>query len=89
MVMIEAMACGTPVVALNAGSVPEVVEDGVTGFICEHPSELADAIRKVGRIDPAACRRRVVEHFDVSAMSEGYAAAYHHAIRKAATAASR
>ena len=89
MVMIEAMACGTPVVALNCGSVPEVVEDGVTGFVCEHPSELADAIRLVEHLDPAACRRRVVENFGVSTMSEGYADAYHLAIRKAATALAR
>ena len=67
----------------------DFVEAGVTGFICDHPSELAAAIRAVDQLDPAACRRRVVENFDVSAMSEGYAEAYELAIRKAATASAR
>jgi glycosyltransferase involved in cell wall biosynthesis len=89
MVMIESMVCGTPVVALNSGSVPEVIEHGVTGFVCEQPSDLADAIRLVGHLDPAACRRRVVENFDVSAMSQGYTDAYQLAIRKAATVSVR
>ena len=61
MVMIEAMACGTPVVALNRGSVPEIVVDGVTGFVRDDPADLAAAMDKVGGIDPAAlpaARRR-------------------------------
>src|SRR5918997_939493 len=51
-VMVEAMACGTPVVALNAGSVPEVVVDGLTGYICDRPEELPAAIRRVDALDP-------------------------------------
>jgi glycosyltransferase involved in cell wall biosynthesis len=76
MVMIEAMACGTPVVALRRGSVPEIVTDGVTGFIRDHPSELAAAINQAGEIDPAACRRHVEKHFDVSIMAAGYESVY-------------
>ncbi|MET9323552.1 glycosyltransferase family 4 protein [Streptomyces sp. NPDC003038] len=76
MVMIEAMACGTPVVALRRGSVPEIVEHGVTGYICDHPAELADAVRCVDRLSPRACRRRVLEHFDTAQMTSGYASLY-------------
>jgi glycosyltransferase involved in cell wall biosynthesis len=75
-VMVEAMACGTPVVALRAGSVPKVVEDGVTGFICDSPEELPAAIERVGEIDARACRERALEHFGVEAMVSGYESAY-------------
>jgi glycosyltransferase involved in cell wall biosynthesis len=76
LVMIEAMACGTPVVALNDGSVPEVVVDGTTGIICGTAEELAAAIPKAERLRPAACRAHVAEHFDVSVMAEGYERVY-------------
>jgi glycosyltransferase involved in cell wall biosynthesis len=76
MVMIEAMACGTPVVALNRGSVPEIVVDGVTGFVRDDPADLAAAIDKAGGIDPAACRRHVEEHFDAPIMAAGYECVY-------------
>lgn len=54
MVMTEAMACGTPVVALSRGAVSEIVIDGLTGVLCHHPSELASALADVTRIDPVA-----------------------------------
>ncbi|HEY2241626.1 MAG TPA: glycosyltransferase family 4 protein [Streptosporangiaceae bacterium] len=76
MVMIEAMACGTPVVALNRGSVPEVVADGVTGFILDDPAAMPAAIRKAADLDPAACRRHVEQYFDVAVMAEGYERVY-------------
>lgn len=76
LVMIEAMACGTPVVALRRGSVPEVVADGVTGFVRDDPAELPAAIDAAGGIDPAACRRRVEDRFDVESMAAGYERAY-------------
>jgi glycosyltransferase involved in cell wall biosynthesis len=79
MVMIEAMACGTPVVALRAGSVPEVVAHGRTGLICDHPEQLPAALAKVDQIDPAACRQRVVEYFNVDRLASGYEAAYRYA----------
>jgi len=75
-VMVEAMACGTPVVALRRGSVPEVVADGVTGFVRDDVEELAAAIGKVGELDPAACRRHVKERFDVPVMVAGYEEVY-------------
>ncbi|MEV8531591.1 glycosyltransferase family 4 protein [Streptomyces sp. NPDC051211] len=77
MVMIEAMACGTPVVALRRGSVPEIVEHGVTGYICDHPSELAHAIQSVDRLSARDCRRRVLDRFDVTGMAAAYESLYH------------
>jgi glycosyltransferase involved in cell wall biosynthesis len=76
MVMIEAMACGTPVVALNRGSVPEVVIDGVTGCVRDDPADLPAAIEQAGHLDPADCRRHVEEHFDATAMAAGYERVY-------------
>lgn len=63
MLMIEAMACGTPVVALRGGTVSEVVMDCVTGFVCDRPDELPDAIAKAHTLAPAACRQHVATHF--------------------------
>ena len=82
-VMVEAMACGTPVVALRAGSVPEVVADGLTGYICDQPSELPAAIARVGALDTKACRQHVFDRFDVPDMVDGYEAVYRRAIAAA------
>lgn len=76
MVMIEAMACGTPVVALRGGAVPEVVVDCVTGFICDSPAELPEAIYKASTINPATCRRHVAAHFAVGQFGSGYERIY-------------
>jgi glycosyltransferase involved in cell wall biosynthesis len=86
MVMIESMACGTPVVALRRGSVPEVVVDGVTGFVRDHVTELPAAIDLVGELDAAACRRHVERYFDVSVMTSGYERVYAGAARPAGAA---
>jgi glycosyltransferase involved in cell wall biosynthesis len=86
MVMIEAMACGTPVVALRGGAVPEVVVDGVTGYICDKPEELPGALRALDRIDADACRRRVEDHFDVDGLGAGYEAAYRTVLARALAA---
>jgi glycosyltransferase involved in cell wall biosynthesis len=80
MVMIEAMACGTPVVALRRGAVSEVVVDGVTGLIRDEPAELVPALREVSRLRPADCRRHVAVHFGVDSLGRGYEAAYHAAM---------
>jgi glycosyltransferase involved in cell wall biosynthesis len=76
MVMIEAMACGTPVVALGRGSVPEVVVHEETGFVVQDAADLPRAIRSVSDIDPAACRRHVEERFDLDVMAAGYERVY-------------
>jgi glycosyltransferase involved in cell wall biosynthesis len=80
MVMIEAMALGVPVVALRRGSVPEVVEDGVTGFVRDTPDDLPDALLQVGELDPDACVRRVHRLFSARRMAERYERAYRAAI---------
>jgi glycosyltransferase involved in cell wall biosynthesis len=76
MVMIEAMACGTPVVALRAGSVPEVVVHGTTGLICDDVAELPAAIDEAGSIDPVACRTHVAQNFTSERLARGYTRAY-------------
>jgi glycosyltransferase involved in cell wall biosynthesis len=86
LVMIEAMACGTPVVARPCGSVPEVVVDGRTGFLGSSLIELADAVKRIDEIDRAECRRHVEERFSVGRMAEDYEAVYRRlgALRRAA-----
>lgn len=80
MVMIEAMVCGTPVVALRGGAVAEVVTDGVTGLICDRPDQLPAALSQVAALDPHACRADVVERFSAERMAEGYVALYRRAL---------
>ncbi len=80
MVMIEAMASGTPVVALRHGSVPEVVRDGVTGFICDHPAELPDALHRVDQLDPADCVACVRNAFSAELMASRYEQVYRRAM---------
>lgn len=76
LVMIEAMACGTPVIAFNRGSVPEVVKDGVTGFIVDDIAGMVSAIKKIDQIDRAACRKHIEENFTVEKMVDGYEEIY-------------
>jgi glycosyltransferase involved in cell wall biosynthesis len=76
LVMIEAMACGTPVVALRRGAVPEVIADGQTGIIADDPADLPDAIAQARDLDPALCRKYVETHFTVEVMGAGYEAVY-------------
>jgi len=73
MVLVEAMACGTPVLATNRGAVSEIVRDGVTGFVRDTPAELAPMIGRIGEIDRAACRSHVTEHFSSAALARSYA----------------
>jgi glycosyltransferase involved in cell wall biosynthesis len=76
LVMVEAMACGTPVIALRRGSVPEVVEHGVTGFICDDESEMVEAIGRIDEIDRARCRAVAEERFSPDRMAEQYLELY-------------
>jgi glycosyltransferase involved in cell wall biosynthesis len=80
-VMVEAMACGTPVVALRRGSVPEVVSDGVTGLVRDDLAELPAAIDRADLLDPEACRGHVAARFDVAGMVSGYEAIFRRALR--------
>jgi glycosyltransferase involved in cell wall biosynthesis len=76
LVMIEAMACGTPVVALRRGAAPEVILPGQTGVIVDHPSELAGAIDEARRLDPWICRKHVQQNFTTDLMAAAYEAVY-------------
>ena len=76
LVMIESMACGTPVIAYRSGSVPEVVDDGVTGFIVGSIDESVEAVRRLGELDRGAVRRRFDERFTAERMVHDYLAIY-------------
>ncbi len=76
LVMPEALACGTPVLALRQGSVPEVLEDGVTGFICDTEDELVDAVGRIGELDRRRCRAEAERRFSPSVMAEQYERIY-------------
>jgi glycosyltransferase involved in cell wall biosynthesis len=76
LVMTEAMACGTPVVAWHNGSAAEVVADGVTGFIVESVEEMAAAVDRVGELDPRAMRAWVEQRFSADTMVAGYERVY-------------
>jgi glycosyltransferase involved in cell wall biosynthesis len=74
--MIEAMACGTPVVAYNRGSVPEVVEDGLTGFVVEDELSAINAVRRLHQLPRQAIRARFEERFTARLMAKEYLATY-------------
>ena len=76
LVMIEAMACGTPVVAFNCGSVPEVIDDGVTGFIVNDIDEAVAAVGKVHTLDRARVRATFDRRFTARRMAEDYVELY-------------
>ncbi|HEY1372246.1 MAG TPA: glycosyltransferase family 4 protein [Candidatus Binatia bacterium] len=76
MVVAEAMAAGTPVLAYPRGSMPELIKHGETGFIAQDEDDMVDAVRSVGNIDRARCRAWVAEGFSVARMIDGYEAVY-------------
>jgi len=76
LVMIEAMACGTPVIAFRRGSVPEIVVDGQTGFIVKNEPEMIKAIKRIGSIKREKCRARVEENFTTKLMADKYEKVY-------------
>ena len=77
LVMIEAMACGVPVIAFNRGSVPEIVEDGVTGFVVEDETSAAGAVREIGSLSRSPWSgRRSEQRFTARRMAEDYLRLY-------------
>jgi len=84
LVMIEAMACGVPVVAFRGGSVSEVVDDGVTGFIVETVDEAIRATCDIGRLDRRVCRETFERRFSVTRMAADYLELYEQMIAQRA-----
>ena len=76
LVMIEAMACGTPVIAFNRGSVPEVIDDGVTGFIVEDETGAIGAVDRLGHLSRVKIRQRFEERFTSRRMAQDYLSVY-------------
>lgn len=76
LVMIEAMASGTPVIAFRRGSVPEVIEDGKTGFIVDTAEEAVKAVKKISSLDRSDCRKLVEEKFTLKIMVDRYEKLY-------------
>jgi len=74
--VVESMACGTPVIAFARGSMPEIIEDGVTGFLVHGLDEMVHAVPKIQDLDRRQCRRRVEERFSVDRMVEDYIRVY-------------
>ncbi|ONI87729.1 glycosyltransferase [Saccharothrix sp. ALI-22-I] len=82
MVMVEAMACGTPVVACPRGSVPEVVTHGVTGFVCDDHESLVAALHRVDELSADRCRAEAASRFDIGTMAARYERVYRTAVAK-------
>jgi glycosyltransferase involved in cell wall biosynthesis len=76
LVLIEALACGTPVLAYHRGSIPEVIEDGTTGFVCENLSAMVASVERLGGIDRRRCRASFEERFTADRMARDYVALY-------------
>lgn len=76
LVMIEAMACGTPTIAFRHGSVPEIIEDGVNGYIVDTVEEAVEAVKKVDKLDRRVCREVFETRFTSTSMAEGYLEVY-------------
>jgi glycosyltransferase involved in cell wall biosynthesis len=74
--VIEAMACGTPVIACNRGSMPELIEHGVTGFLVDNLDQAVDAVARIDELDRSACRAAVAARFTVDHMVDRYLALY-------------
>jgi glycosyltransferase involved in cell wall biosynthesis len=82
LVMIEAMACGTPVIAFRMGSVPEVMEDGVTGFVVEDVDSAVKAVELIPTVSRLGCRRYFDEHFTSARMALDYLNIYRKLIQE-------
>ncbi len=78
LVIVESMACGTPVIAYNRGAIPELIEDEKTGYVVESMNDMADAVKNAGRIKPEDCRQRVIERFSAERMADDYLQLYKH-----------
>jgi glycosyltransferase involved in cell wall biosynthesis len=82
LVMIEAMACGTPVIACPNGAAPEIVETGSTGFLCSDPAELVAAIHRVDQLSRDACRAAIIQRFSTARMVADHLALYQEVVAR-------
>lgn len=80
LVMIEAMACGTPVIATPRGAVPEVVRDGVNGFLASDVDGMVEAVGRLGTLSAEACRADVASRYSAAVMTDGYEAIYNRVV---------
>ena len=80
--MVEAMACGVPVIAIGRGSVPEVVVDGVTGFIVTGLDTATAAVHRIHELDRLAARKHIEDHFSAERMTDGYLRVYQEVRRR-------
>ncbi len=80
--LIEAMACGCPVVAFDKGSIPEIIKTGETGYVVHDVETMIEAVRNIAAIDRAACRAHALRHFGASQMTDGYEAVYKKILEK-------
>ena len=76
LVMVESMACGTPPIAMRRGAAPEIIVDGVTGYLVDSPQDMVPVVDRASEIDPLACRRHVEACFSVDRMVDQYVALY-------------
>lgn len=83
LVLIEAMACGCPVIAFNKGSIPELVNNGQTGYVVSDAEEMAEAIIKIDQIDRAQCRKHALQNFSAEKMTDGYEEIYYRILSRA------
>jgi glycosyltransferase involved in cell wall biosynthesis len=86
MAVIEALACGTPVIAMNHGAMPEIIEHGVNGFLANNEKEFEEYMRRIDEIDPAKCRQSVAKKFSSDTMAKAYMERYKEAIKRSAGA---
>jgi glycosyltransferase involved in cell wall biosynthesis len=85
LVMIEALACGTPVIAFRRGSIPEIIENGVTGFVVDTVEEAVEAVERIDELDRRRCRHEFEERFSARRMAADYLALYERMIEGLAT----
>ena len=81
MAVIEALACGTPVIAMNRGAMPEIIEHGVNGFLADNEAEFLEYMGRIDEIDPATCRQSVIDKFSKDVMAASYLDRYEQAIK--------
>jgi glycosyltransferase involved in cell wall biosynthesis len=89
LVMVEALACGTPVLAFTEGAAPEIIDHGTTGFLCVDEADMAGRLAHISALDRARCRAHVAKHFSTHRMIDGHLALYHQVLHAARSVPAR